>query len=76
MITVDKITTEALSKPLNLRIQLVDKLLASIEVDVDEDTQASWLREAKRRRDEISCGVIQLIPGEEAMAQFKEILTS
>jgi len=74
MITVDKITQEALSLPKNLRIQLVDKLLASIEVDVDENTQKVWLTEAKRRRDEISCGVIQPIPGEEGMAQVREIM--
>ncbi|MGK7903310.1 MAG: addiction module protein [Hormoscilla sp.] len=59
MITVDKITQEALSLPKNLRIQLVDKLLASIEVDVNENTQKVWLTEARRRRDEIKKGIAE-----------------
>lgn len=57
-------------------MQLVDKLLASIEVDVDEDNQTIWLIEAKRRRDDFSCGVIQAIPGEEGLARAREILMS
>ncbi|NEP01093.1 MAG: addiction module protein [Symploca sp. SIO2E9] len=75
MMSAEQITQEALSLPNNLRIQLVDKLLASLEVDVDENTQAVWLTEAKRRRDEIHSGIIQAIPGEEALAQVRQILS-
>ncbi|NEO29622.1 MAG: addiction module protein [Symploca sp. SIO3C6] len=75
MMSVEQITQEALSLPSNLRIQLVDKLIASLEMDVDENTHAVWLTEAKRRQDEIRSGIIQPIPGEEALAQVRQIFS-
>ncbi|NER26477.1 MAG: addiction module protein [Symploca sp. SIO1C4] len=75
MMSVEQITQEALSLPSNLRIQLVDKLIASLEMDVDENTHGVWLTEAKRRQDEIRSGIIQPIPGEEALAQVRQILS-
>ncbi|MEM9451817.1 MAG: addiction module protein [Cyanobacteria bacterium P01_E01_bin.6] len=72
--SIDKLVQEALSLPNNLRIQLVEELLASLEAGVDETIQSEWLTEAQRRRDDIRSGVVQPISGEEALAQVRQIL--
>ncbi|SKB14772.1 putative addiction module component [Planktothrix sp. PCC 11201] len=70
MRTVEELITEALSLPSASRVLLVEKLVESLEFDVDETIQTLWITEAKQRRDEIRTGVVQPIPGEEALSQI------
>ena len=70
MRTVEELITEALSLPSASRVLLVEKLIESLEFDVDETIQTLWIAEAKQRRDEIRTGIIQPIPGEEALSQI------
>ena len=72
--SIDQLTTEALALPDNLKIQLVEELLASLET-IDEANQAEWIVEAQRRRDEILAGTVQTIPGDEALAQARNLLS-
>jgi hypothetical protein len=70
MRTVEELITEALSLPSASRVLLVEKLIESLEFDVDETIQTLWIAEAKQRRDEIWTGIVQPIPGEEALSQI------
>ena len=70
MRTVEELITEALSLPSASRVLLVEKLVESLEFDVDETIQTLWIAEAKQRRDEIRTGIVQPIPGEEALSQI------
>ena len=70
--SIDQLTQEALSLPSDLRLQLVEKLLASLEVD--DSIQSEWLAEAEQRRDDIRNGLVQPIPGDEALAQVRQLL--
>ena len=70
MRTVEELITEALSLPSASRVLLVEKLVESLEFDVDETIQTLWIAEAKQRRDEIRTGIMQPIPGEEALSQI------
>ena len=70
--SIEQLTQEALSLPKDLRLQLVEKLLDSLEVD--ESIQSEWLVEAEKRRNEIRNGLVQPIPGEEALAKVRQIL--
>ncbi len=65
---------EALSLPSASRAWLAEKLVESLEFDVDEALQARWTTEAKKRRDEIRSGAVQPIPGEEALARVRQLL--
>ncbi|MGB3294573.1 MAG: addiction module protein [Phormidesmis sp.] len=73
--SIDQLTQEALSLPDDLRLQLVEKLLSSLEADVDEAVQSEWLSKAKNRLDDIRSGLVQPVSGEEALAQVRQILT-
>ena len=69
--SIEQLTQEALSLPKDLRLQLVEKLLDSLEVD--ESIQSEWLVEAEKRRNEIRNGLVKPISGEEALAKVRQI---
>ncbi len=74
MRSLEQLTEEILSLPSASRALLVDKLVESLEFDIDPAIQATWMTEAKRRRDEVRCGSVQPIPGEDALAQVRQLL--
>lgn len=65
---------EALALPSAARALLAEKLVESLEFDVDETLQTLWTDEAKKRRDEVRSGAIEPILGEEALARVRQIL--
>jgi len=72
--SIDQLMQEALSLPSNLRMQLVEELIASLEIDEDETIRSEWLAEAQKRRDDIRNEMVQPIPGEEALAKVRALL--
>ena len=74
MLSVEQLIQEALSLPNDTRVFLVEKLMESLESDIDENTQNLWNIEAKKRRDEIRNHSVELIPGEIALSQVRRIL--
>jgi putative addiction module component (TIGR02574 family) len=74
MQSIDQLTKEILSLPSVLRALLAEKLVESLEFDTDPTIQAAWVTEAKRRRDEVRNDSITPIPGEEALAQVRQLL--
>ena len=67
--SIDQLIQKALSLSNELKLQLVEELLASFEVD--KSIQAEWLTEAHKRRNDIRNRLVQPIPGEEALAQVR-----
>ncbi|NEN99105.1 MAG: addiction module protein [Moorea sp. SIO1F2] len=74
MVSVDQVMKEALSLPSAWRALLAEKLVESLEFDVDDNLQTLWVGEAKKRRDEIRSGMVQPIPGEEGLARVRRLL--
>ncbi|MGF1601614.1 MAG: addiction module protein [Thermosynechococcaceae cyanobacterium] len=74
MQSIEQLTQEILSLPSVSRALLAEKLVESLEFDTDSAIQATWVTEAKRRRDEIRNGTVTPIPGEEALAQVRQLL--
>ena len=52
------------------RVQLAEELLATIH-DVDEDADAAWDAEIRRRVAEIENGTAELIPAKEVFARLR-----
>ena len=63
---------EALTLPSAARALLAEKLVESLEFDVDEILQTLWTDEAKKRRDEVRSGAIKPISGEQALARVRQ----
>jgi putative addiction module component (TIGR02574 family) len=74
MQSIDQLTKEILSLPSVSRALLAEKLVESLEFDTDPTIQTAWVTEAKRRRDEVRNGSVTPIPGEEALAQVRQLL--
>ena len=67
MLSVEELIQEALSLPSSSRVFLVEKLIESLESDIDENIQKSWNTEAKKRRDEIRNHTVEPISEEIAL---------
>ncbi|MFN6200828.1 MAG: addiction module protein [Aphanizomenon sp.] len=70
----EELIQEALYLPNATRVFLVEKLIESLESDIDQNIQKSWNIEAKKRQDEIRNLMIEPISGEIALAQIRRIL--
>ena len=76
MSPIDKITQEALALPTDLKVQLVEQLIESLESNINEQVQSAWITEAKQRRDEIINDSVGVIPGDEALERVRQIIES
>ncbi|MDY6898108.1 MAG: addiction module protein [Cyanobacteriota bacterium] len=72
MRSIEQITEELLSLPSASRVLLVEKLVESLEFDTDPEIQTAWLSEAKRRRDEVRDGSVEVIRGDEALIKLHQ----
>ena len=70
MIKTKELFDEAVSLPVEIRTQLVDKLLRSLH-PTRKEIDELWVEEAEKRVEEIKSGKIKTIPGKEV---FKKIL--
>lgn len=69
MINADEIISVAESLPSDIRIQIIDKLLISLNL-LEKDIDKLWAEEAEKRVEELQTGKVKSIPGE---IVFKEI---
>lgn len=67
--TVEALEAEALQLPAAERARLVERLIASL--DIDPDVEEAWAAEVERRNAEIESGAVALISGPEALAKLK-----
>ncbi|MDJ0556579.1 MAG: addiction module protein [Microcoleaceae cyanobacterium MO_207.B10] len=74
MLSIDELIKEALSLSNTQRAFLAEKLVESLEFDIDEKIENAWMSEAKKRRDEIYNGNVFPISGEEVLAEVRKIL--
>ena len=70
MIKSQELFDEAVSLPVEIRTQLVDKLLRSLH-PVQKEIDELWAAEAEKRVEEIKSGKVKTIPGDEV---FKKVL--
>ncbi len=70
-ITVEQIAEEALSLPSEARALLADRLVESLDPAEDGYVRQLWMKEARRRVEEVRSGSVATIAGEEAFAQVR-----
>jgi len=67
--TLEALEAEALQLSASERARLVDRLIASL--DIDPEVEEAWAAEVERRNAEIESGVVSLIPGPQALANSR-----
>jgi putative addiction module component (TIGR02574 family) len=70
----DELMAMADSLPLDIKTQLIDKLLNSLNPTTKEIDEL-WAIEAERRVEEIKTGKVEPIPGEEVFKEIRENLS-
>jgi putative addiction module component (TIGR02574 family) len=69
MISSEKLISEAISLPLEIRLQLIEKLLESLNPS-HKDIDDLWAIEAETRVGEIETGGVKTLPGEEVFRKL------
>jgi putative addiction module component (TIGR02574 family) len=67
--TVEALEAEALQLSAAERARLVERLIASL--DIDPEVEEAWAAEVERRNTEIESGAVALLSGPEALAKLK-----
>ena len=67
--TIEALEAEALRLTATERARLIERLIASL--DIDPEVEDAWAAEVERRNAEIESGAVSLIPGPEAVAKLK-----
>ena len=72
--SIEQLTEELLSLPSASRALLVEKLVESLEFDIDPAIEAAWVTQAKSRRDEVRNASVKVIDGDEALTQVRRLI--
>ncbi len=72
--TENQIYHEAMQLPNASKIFLIEKLLENIGNNIDGNIEALQIKEAKRRRDDIRSGLVQPVPGEDALKEVRNMV--
>ena len=67
----NRVTEEALSLPADIRLNLVEKLITSLNLPIDKDIDRLWAEEAERRISQIEAGEVRLVPGKEVFSKIR-----
>jgi putative addiction module component (TIGR02574 family) len=71
---LDQLTAEAMKLPLRDRVQLAQRLVSTLDDEIETDTEALWFAEAERRLEEFRGGKVQGIDAEDAFRTAQESL--
>jgi putative addiction module component (TIGR02574 family) len=71
-IVAKRVFDEALSLPANARINLVEKLLISLNLPTQAEIDRLWAEEAERRIAQIERGAVKLLPGKKVFTDIRK----
>ena len=71
---LDELTADAMKLPPRDRVQLAQRLVSTLDEEVEPDTEALWFAEAERRLEELRSGEVQDIDSDEAFRTAREAL--
>jgi putative addiction module component (TIGR02574 family) len=68
----EKLLEQALALSTEERGMLASRLIESLDDEVDEDAEAAWAEEIRRRVEEIDLGLVKTVAWEEVRRQMLE----
>jgi putative addiction module component (TIGR02574 family) len=71
---LEQLTADALKLPLRDRVQLAQRLVSTLDDQIDLDTETLWFAEAERRLEELRSGRVQGINSEDAFRIAREAI--
>lgn len=76
MTATEKLYQDVLALPAEARVELTERLVASLAVDVPAEIQRTHIDEVRERIAQVESGEVELIPGDEALARVRNLLTT
>nr|VFK59167.1 MAG: putative addiction module component, TIGR02574 family [Candidatus Kentron sp. TC] len=73
MINVNELMSVAESLPLEMKTELIDRLIGSLNPS-REEIDEFWAREVERRVEELESDKVKAIPGEEVFEEIRDRL--
>lgn len=70
----DEIASDAMKLPLRDRVRLAQRLVASLDDQIEPGVEALWMAEAERRFEELRSGKVAGIDAAEAFKNAREAL--
>lgn len=71
---LDQLTADAMKLPLRDRVQLAQRLVSTLDDEMDAGAEELWFAEAERRLEELRSGKVQGIDSDEAFRTAREAL--
>jgi putative addiction module component (TIGR02574 family) len=71
---LDQLTADAMKLPLRDRVQLAQRLVSTLDEEVETGSEELWFAEADRRLEELRSGKIEGIDADEAFRSAREAL--
>jgi putative addiction module component (TIGR02574 family) len=71
---LDQLTADAMKLPLRDRVQLAQRLVSTLDDEVESGAEELWFAEAERRLEELRGGTVQGIDSDEAFRTAREAL--
>ena len=71
---LDQLTADAMKLPLRDRMQLVQRLVSTLDDEVESGAEELWFAEAERRLEELRTGKVEGIDADEAFRTAREAL--
>jgi putative addiction module component (TIGR02574 family) len=75
MTTAEKLYQDALALPAETRVELTERLVASLADNVPVEIERAHIDEVRKRIAQVESGEVELIPGDEALARVRNLLT-
>ena len=72
--TARQLESKALRLPAGARARLAERLISSLDDQVDPDAEKLWAEEAERRLDELRSGAIKSRPAESVFRKARSAL--
>lgn len=71
---LDQLTADAMKLPLRDRVQLAQRLVSTLDDEVETGAEELWFAEAERRLEELHSGKVEGIDADEAFRTAREAL--
>jgi putative addiction module component (TIGR02574 family) len=69
----DSLVAEAMSLPVEIRVQLIDRLIQSMN-PTRKEIDELWVKEVEKRVEEIESGKVQTVPAAEVFRKIRKRL--
>jgi len=68
---VESLLNQALQMPAQDRAVIAERLISSLDTEIDQDVEMAWQQEVQKRVDEVDKGVVACIPWEKVLLRLR-----